>query len=124
MESHDHHSDYNYSRKESGVSDSNLLDTENCILCFNELRFFGLGKCNHKNVCHTCILRLRLIMKDNHCPICKTDLDEILIGEDQSLTFERFKKELQKTCANDKEDSNIYYENGKAKAAGLKLRAL
>lgn len=118
MEKSHKHSDYDYSRKESAVSESDLLDTEHCILCFNDLRYFGLGKCNHKNVCHTCILRLRLIMKDNHCPICKTDLDEILIAEDQSLTFEKFKKELQKNAVVDKEDEDIYYENGKAKAAG------
>jgi hypothetical protein len=63
------------------VSDLDLTDLEHCILCFNDLRFFALGKCNHKNVCHTCILRLRLIMKDNQCPICKTHLDEIVIAE-------------------------------------------
>lgn len=74
-------------RKESNVSDVDLTDTENCILCFSSLQYFALGKCNHKNVCHTCILRLRIIMKDNQCPICKADLAEILIGENIELTF-------------------------------------
>ena len=76
-----------YPRKESNVSDIDLSDKEHCILCFNDLRFFALGKCNHKSVCHICILRLRLIMKDIQCPICKTKCDELMIAEDLSFDF-------------------------------------
>ena len=54
------------------------------------MKYFALGKCNHKNVCHTCILRLRFIMKDKKCPICKTECDELLIAKTQTLTFEQF----------------------------------
>lgn len=46
-------------RKESFQDNEN-----NCILCFNEIKFYSMGKCGHKNVCHTCCLRLRLIMED------------------------------------------------------------
>jgi Zinc finger, C3HC4 type (RING finger) len=100
-----------------------LFDMEHCILCFNDLNYFGLGKCNHKNVCHTCVLRLRLIMKDIKCPICKTSLDEVLIAEDQSITFEKFKQDLQKTAKPDKEDKSIFYESNKAMLASIKLRS-
>ena len=94
MESRDQ-LDYDYARRESNVSEvDSLFDTEHCILCFNDLKLFGLGRCNHKNVCHTCILRLRLIIKDYKCPICKTNLEEVLIAEDQSITFEKFKTEM------------------------------
>jgi len=50
----------------SNVSDGNLdiQDQNHCILCFDELNFFALGVCGHKNVCHTCSLRMRLIMED------------------------------------------------------------
>ena len=77
------------SRKESNVSDIDLTDTEHCILCFNDLKFYAVGKCNHKNVCHICILRLRLIMKDIQCPICKTKCDEMFIVESLNFNFER-----------------------------------
>ena len=38
---------------------------DHCILCMNELKFFALGQCDHKNVCHTCALRLRVILEDD-----------------------------------------------------------
>lgn len=68
-------------RKESNLSDVDLTDHEHCLLCFNNMRLFSLGKCNHKNICHICSLRMRLIIKDKNCPICKTELEEILITE-------------------------------------------
>lgn len=48
----------------SAVSDLDLNDLDNCILCFNQIRHFAMGKCNHKNVCHKCVLRIRLVMND------------------------------------------------------------
>ena len=63
-------------------------------------------------------------MKDMQCPICKTECKEILIAEDQTLTFEIFEKELKEKLLYDKEDNDIYYENGKCKAIATKLRAL
>ena len=111
-------------RKESNISDVDLTDKEHCILCFNDLQYIALGKCNHKNVCHLCILRLRLIIKDIKCPICKTPCEEILISENKDITFEQFDKELKSTLICDKDDKQVYYENGKVKAAGMKLRAL
>ena len=72
-------------RKESnvsGASDLDLTDLEHCILCFNDIRYFAMGKCGHKNICHKCCIRIRLIMNDNKCSICKTDLDEIVISRD------------------------------------------
>ena len=69
-------------RKGSNLSDIDLTDHEHCLLCYNQLRVFSLGKCNHKNICHICALRLRIIMKDKQCPICKTECDEIVIAED------------------------------------------
>jgi Zinc finger, C3HC4 type (RING finger) len=79
-------------RRVSDVSatDVDLSDKEHCILCFNDMKYFALGKCNHKNVCHTCILRLRCIIKDKKCPICKTECEELCIAETPILTFEEF----------------------------------
>ena len=74
-------------RKDSTMSDVDvdLSDTDHCILCFNNLYFYSMGKCGHKNVCHTCALRLRLIIKDRNCQICKTALDDIVIAQDKGL---------------------------------------
>jgi len=55
---------------------------EACILCFNQINYFAMGKCNHKSVCQKCVLRIRLIMDDKKCSICKTEMEEIIISND------------------------------------------
>ena len=106
-------------RKQSEISDVDLTDKEHCILCFNDMDYFALGRCNHKNVCYTCILRLRFIMKDRKCPICKTQNDEIVIAQTQALTFEEFSKPgYKQKLRQDKEDEKVYYENDKIHQAG------
>jgi len=60
-------------RKPSVMSEEELdLDNlETCLLCSEQLKFFAIGKCNHKNVCFMCALRIRLLQKDKKCTICK-----------------------------------------------------
>jgi len=108
-------------RKESNISDIDLTDTDHCILCFNTIYFYALGKCGHKNVCHTCVLRMRIILKQRYCTICKTELEEIVISESKGLTWDEFQKSPK--AMQDKVDPTIYYETPKAKAASLKLRS-
>jgi hypothetical protein len=78
-----------------------------------------MGSCDHKNVCNTCSLRLRFILEDEQCPICKTDLDEIVISEDKSLTWAFFNKKVKNKCDEDPEDDTVYYHNDEAKQASL-----
>ena len=83
-----------------------------------------MGHCGHKNVCHTCMLRLRLILDDEECPVCRAELDEIVISDDKSLTWEVFNKKLKKKCEEDPEDDTVYFHNEAAKKASLHLRTL
>jgi len=46
-----------------------------------------MGKCNHKNVCVNCALRIRLLMNDHKCSICKTELDEVVVSKDLGLLW-------------------------------------
>ena len=84
----------------------------------------ALGPCNHKNVCHTCSLRLRLILEDEECPVCRADLDEIVITDDRTLTWSFFNSKLKRKCEEDPEDDTIYYHNDESKRASLQLRTL
>lgn len=101
-----------------------ITDRDNCILCFNPLKFFALGVCDHKNVCHTCALRLRFVLEDEQCPICKADLDEIVITDDHDLVWSFFNKKLKKNCEEDPEDDTVYFHNDACKKASLALRTL
>ena len=91
--------------------DSNVSDSDNCILCYNAINFFAMGCCDHKNTCHKCSLRLRLIMKDSKCSICKTDLEEILISKNKTITWQEFEKKWRKKAIEDSEDSSILYDS-------------
>jgi E3 ubiquitin-protein ligase ZNF598 len=106
------------------LSDADLSDLEHCILCYNPMKFMAMGECGHKNVCCKCVLRMRLIMDDNHCSICKQEQDEIVITTDRELTWDNFDRRLRRKCLIDKEDDSIYYEDVKAKAEGMRLRTL
>ena len=47
-----------------------------------------MGKCNHKNVCHKCVIRIRLLMDDPKCSICKTELEQIVVSNESDLIWE------------------------------------
>lgn len=34
-------------------------------------------------------------MEDEQCPVCKTELDEIVISSDMALTYDRFERKLR-----------------------------
>lgn len=55
----------------SVVEEIDLSDKTHCILCFNDLNYVVMGVCGHKHVCNQCGLRLRLLINDFACPICK-----------------------------------------------------
>jgi hypothetical protein len=60
-------------------------------------------------------------MEDKKCSICKTELDSIIVSNDNALKWSEFEPE---DAIQDKEDPTIYYEDTKAKAAGMELRSL
>ena len=70
------------------------------------------------------MLRLRLILDDEECPVCRAELDEIVISDDKDLTWEVFNKKLKKKAEEDPEDDTVYYHNDAAKGASLQLRTL
>eukprot|EP00927_Polykrikos_kofoidii_P082863 TRINITY_DN8354_c0_g1_i1.p1 TRINITY_DN8354_c0_g1~~TRINITY_DN8354_c0_g1_i1.p1 ORF type:complete len:747 (+),score=155.76 TRINITY_DN8354_c0_g1_i1:121-2361(+) len=52
------------------------------ICCVDEPRFVAVGRCGHTEVCGLCSVRLRGVLRDFHCPLCKEDLTEVFIGRD------------------------------------------
>ena len=56
----------------------NIIMESSCVLCCDPLKFVCVGKCNHKNMCEKCTLRMRILIKDFHCPLCKVRVFHIL----------------------------------------------
>jgi len=63
-------------------------------------------------------------MEDEDCPVCREELDEVLITDDKTFEWSMFTKKMSKRCEEDPEDDSIYYHNEEAKRASLQLRTL
>jgi len=56
-----------------------------CLICCQERPWYvAVGRCGHTEVCWMCAVRLRAILRDNRCPVCKEDLEEIALVGDAS----------------------------------------
>jgi hypothetical protein len=47
---------------------------KNCIVCYKEVKYYSVGACDH-SVCYECSGRMRVLMEQNECPICRKSLD-------------------------------------------------
>lgn len=61
-----------------------------CWVCCRDLDFHAVGICGHNDMCLYCACRLRILLKDIKCPICKTELPKILITKNISARFEDY----------------------------------
>ncbi|KAL5712651.1 RING-type E3 ubiquitin transferase [Ranunculus cassubicifolius] len=52
---------------------------DTCAVCTGTLEWVAYGPCNHREVCSTCVSRLRFICNDHRCCICKTESDIVFI---------------------------------------------
>ncbi|CAH1113630.1 unnamed protein product [Psylliodes chrysocephalus] len=55
----------------SGTEGANFSDIENlCVVCFKNVDLYSIGSCDHA-VCFECSTRMRVLCKQNECPICR-----------------------------------------------------
>ncbi|KAF6154970.1 hypothetical protein GIB67_018407 [Kingdonia uniflora] len=52
---------------------------DSCAVCAETLEWVAYGACGHREVCSTCVSRLRFICNDRYCCICKTECDIIFV---------------------------------------------
>uniref|UniRef100_A0A5B7A5F5 RING-type E3 ubiquitin transferase n=1 Tax=Davidia involucrata TaxID=16924 RepID=A0A5B7A5F5_DAVIN len=52
---------------------------DTCAVCAETLEWVAYGQCGHREVCSTCIARLRFICDDRHCCICKSESSIIFV---------------------------------------------
>ncbi|EOA23160.1 hypothetical protein CARUB_v10016703mg [Capsella rubella] len=46
---------------------------DSCAVCAENLEWVAYGSCGHREVCSTCVVRLRFVLGDPRCCICKTE---------------------------------------------------
>jgi E3 ubiquitin-protein ligase ZNF598 len=98
-------------------------DTEGkeiCLVCADVIRYEAVYPCNH-TVCHRCALRLRALMKDNHCALCRTQQEKIVITEKEGANFNDFTDEQ---LAYQEPRYGVYFEDRQTKDDVLSLLKL
>lgn len=53
-----------------------MASTNDCVICCKEIEIFAVGECNHA-VCYNCMTRMRGLINQNECPICRKNLDQV-----------------------------------------------
>lgn len=65
-----------------------------CLLCCHEIdnvkRFNTVGVCGHTGCCSVCSLRMRQLLGNASCAICKADLPRVICIENDSESFHSF----------------------------------
>ncbi|KAM3401644.1 hypothetical protein ACQJBY_005995 [Aegilops geniculata] len=52
---------------------------DSCAVCADVLEWVAYGPCGHREVCSTCVVRLRFVLEDSLCCICKTDCPSVFV---------------------------------------------
>lgn len=52
---------------------------DSCAVCAETLEWVAYGACGHRDVCSTCVARLRFICDDRRCCICKTEANVVFV---------------------------------------------
>lgn len=48
-----------------------------CIACAEPLDWTGYGPCGHKDACSSCVARLRFVLEEKKCMICKQENPQV-----------------------------------------------
>ncbi|XP_066259640.1 E3 ubiquitin-protein ligase ZNF598 [Euwallacea similis] len=68
------------SRDKANISDSDNL----CVVCFKDVKIYSVGVCDHP-VCFECSTRMRILCRQNECPICRRDLPKVVFTKKLEL---------------------------------------
>ncbi|KAE8739534.1 hypothetical protein FOCC_FOCC014954 [Frankliniella occidentalis] len=89
-----------------------MSTTDNtCVVCFKTMEIFSIGVCDHP-VCYECSTRMRVLCRQNECPICRQDLPKVIF----SKNVRPYKEVATKSYPSDKE-FKILFDGGPAKSA-------
>ncbi|EAR97810.3 zinc finger, C3HC4 type (RING finger) protein (macronuclear) [Tetrahymena thermophila SB210] len=61
-----------------------------CVLCYDEIQYIGLGQCNHKEMCYKCHYKMRTFTQNISCPLCNSLNGDLIITDDFNADFDDF----------------------------------
>lgn len=80
-----------------------------CWVCCKPLTYFALGACGHNDMCVVCALRLRYLMQNTLCPICKVELPTLVI----TSSYSRRPDDMTNTIPG---EAGLFYDSAECKA--------
>ncbi|EKX32395.1 hypothetical protein GUITHDRAFT_148660 [Guillardia theta CCMP2712] len=66
------------------------MDEDVCLVCCEPLEHIAIGACNHRAVCALCSVRMRQLVGDLNCILCKQQLEQVIITSDKTRSFDDF----------------------------------
>lgn len=63
---------------------------DTCVVCAETLEWVAYGSCGHREVCSTCVARLRFICNDRRCCLCKFESSTVFVTKVASFTIFSF----------------------------------
>ncbi|XP_015109847.1 E3 ubiquitin-protein ligase ZNF598 [Diachasma alloeum] len=75
-----------------------------CIVCYKNVDLYSIGMCEHP-VCYECSTRMRVLCKQNECPICRQELPKVVFTREIKPFRHIHRGNLLDTRY------NIYFEN-------------
>lgn len=54
-------------------------DYSSCLICFKPTCIWTLGHCGHRTMCGVCGIRNRALFANDSCPLCKSNLSNVII---------------------------------------------
>lgn len=62
-----------------------------CLICYSKSHPLVSTPCNHNEICAICYVRVRSLDESLECPICKTENEQVVVGEERiPLPFEEY----------------------------------
>lgn len=66
------------SNESKRIIDNNNSFESTCVVCFKQDNlYYSIGECDHP-VCYECSTRMRVLCRQNECPICRQDLSKVI----------------------------------------------
>lgn len=57
-------------------NDDDSYNENTCVVCFKNVDIYSVGDCDHP-VCYECSTRMRVLCRQNECPICRHDMQKV-----------------------------------------------
>lgn len=94
---------------------------EPCGVCFEHTKYHAAYPCGHTAICYKCSLRLRALMKERKCPLCRTESKDVIISSEKGRSYKDLLQADKGSRLISDSRHGILFESEEAKRDVLKI---